>query len=134
MDRWTGQISWVTTATDLLTKRLPCSTNTVRRSPPSAVRLFCSHAVIAIFTALAIWGGEVDPTKFVDGLPRFWSYFYDITPKLRLTHFSTDFVEWFWNWDGWLLLLAETLLVAYVGTFLGALLALFSASLPAQTF
>jgi phosphonate transport system permease protein len=75
---------------------------------------------VAICTALAAWGGEVDLRKFVEGLPRFWSYLHDILPKLRLAHFSTDFAEWFWNWDGWLRLLGETLLVAYVGTFLGA--------------
>ena len=74
----------------------------------------------AVCAALAAWGGEVDLRKFADGLPRFWSYLYDILPKLRLAHFSADFAEWFWNWDGWLSLLAETLLVAYVGTFLGA--------------
>lgn len=75
---------------------------------------------VAVCTVLAAWGGEVDLKKFVEGLPRFWSYFYDIVPKLRLSHLSADFAEWFWNWDGWLRLLAETLLVAYVGTFLGA--------------
>jgi phosphonate transport system permease protein len=80
--------------------------------------LFLVFAV-AVCTALAAWAGEVDLRKFAEGLPRFWSYLYDILPKLRLMHFSADFAEWFWNWDGWLSLLAETLLVAYVGTFLG---------------
>jgi phosphonate transport system permease protein len=75
---------------------------------------------LAVCAALAAWGGEVNLRKFAEGLPRFWSYLYDILPKLRFTHFSADFAEWFWNWDGWLWLLAETLLVAYVGTFLGA--------------
>lgn len=75
---------------------------------------------LAVCAVLAAWGGEVDLRKFAEGLPRFWSYLYDILPKLRLSHFSADFAEWFWNWDGWLRLLAETLLVAYVGTFLGA--------------
>ncbi|MBI5260417.1 MAG: phosphonate ABC transporter, permease protein PhnE [Bradyrhizobium sp.] len=75
---------------------------------------------VALCATLAVWGGEVDLRKFVEGLPRLWSYFHDIMPKLRLTHFSADFAEWFWNWDVWLSLLAETLLVAYVGTFLGA--------------
>jgi phosphonate transport system permease protein len=75
---------------------------------------------VAVCTALAAWGGEVDLHKFVQGMPRFWSYLYDILPKLRLSHFSADMAEWFWNWDGWLRLLGETLLVAYVGTFLGA--------------
>jgi phosphonate transport system permease protein len=74
---------------------------------------------VAACTVMAAWGGEVDLTKFLQGLPRFWSYFYDILPKLRLSHLGTDLAEWFWNWDGWLRLLSETLLVAYVGTFLG---------------
>lgn len=77
-------------------------------------------AAIAVCAGLAVWGGEVNPRKFAEGLPRFWSYLYDILPKLRLSHFSTDLAEWFWNWESWLWLLAETLLVAYVGTFLGA--------------
>ena len=75
---------------------------------------------VVVCALLAAWGGEVDLRKFAEGLPRFWSYLYDIMPKLRLSHFGADFADWFWNWDGWLLLLAETLLVAYVGTFLGA--------------
>jgi phosphonate transport system permease protein len=75
---------------------------------------------VTVCAALAAWGGEVDLHKFAQGLPRFWSYLHDILPKLRLAHFGTDVAEWFWNWDGWLRLLAETLLVAYVGTFLGA--------------
>ena len=83
-------------------------------------RAFLLVFAVGVCTALAAWAGEVDLRKFVEGLPRFWSYLYDILPKLRLTHFSADFAEWFWNWDGWLSLLAETLLVAYVGTFLGA--------------
>lgn len=81
-----------------------------------ATLVACAVAVCAV---LAAWGGEVDLNKFVQGLPRFWSYLYDILPKLRLSHLATDLAEWFWNWDGWLRLLAETLLVAYVGTFLG---------------
>jgi len=76
--------------------------------------------MVAVGTALAAWGGEVDLQKLAEGLPRFWSYFHDILPTLRLTNIRADLAEWYWNWDGWLWLLAETLLVAYVGTFLGA--------------
>jgi phosphonate transport system permease protein len=75
---------------------------------------------VAVSVALAVWGGEVDLRKFAEGLPRFWSYLYDILPKLRPAHLGSDLAEWFWNLDGWLWLLAETLLVAYVGTFIGA--------------
>jgi phosphonate transport system permease protein len=76
--------------------------------------------VVILCAILAGWGGEVDLRKFIDGLPRFWSYFHDIMPQLRMVTFRADFAEWYWNWDVWLQLLAETLLVAYVGTMLGA--------------
>ncbi len=36
----------------------------------------------------------------------------------------TDPAEWFWGWKGWLKLLAETLLLSYVGTTIGAIGAL----------
>ena len=87
---WTGQISWATTATDSLTKRLPSSTNTVRRSPPSAVSAFLLAALSPYVPHSLPGVARLILRKFVEGLPRFWSYFYDILPKLRLTHFSTD--------------------------------------------
>src|SRR5688572_10435395 len=69
---------------------------------------------------LAARVGEVDLAKFADGLPRFYSYFYDIVPKLSVATLRADLAEWYWNLDGWLLLLLDTLLIAYVGTFMGA--------------
>jgi phosphonate transport system permease protein len=72
------------------------------------------------FVLLAAKVGEVDPVKFANGLPRFFSYFYDIVPKLSLATLRADLAEWYWNLDGWLLLLLDTLLIAYVGTFMGA--------------
>ena len=82
-------------------------------------RLLLTGSVLAC-TVAAAWVGEVDLQKFIAGLPRFWSYFYDILPTLRWSSLASDFAEWYWDWRGWLLLLAETLLVAYVGTVLGA--------------
>ncbi|MBN9499675.1 MAG: phosphonate ABC transporter, permease protein PhnE [Alphaproteobacteria bacterium] len=69
---------------------------------------------------IAAWVGEVDLARFAAGIPRFWSYFYDITPTLRLAHLSEDISEWYWNGWFWVELLLETLLVAYVGTLAGA--------------
>lgn len=74
---------------------------------------FCVY--IASITA------EVDLTKFWTGLPRFFSYFYDIIPSIKLSTFSFDVASWYWNWDGWLTLLFETVIVAYIGTSLGAI-------------
>ncbi|HYD04991.1 MAG TPA: phosphonate ABC transporter, permease protein PhnE, partial [Reyranella sp.] len=42
-----------------------------------------------------------------------------------------DLAEWFWNLDGWLGLLWDTLLVAYLGTLSGALLGFFLCFLAA---
>lgn len=84
-------------------------------------RVWLLAGAVVLSATLAAWGGEVSVQKFWQGLPRFGSYFYDILPRLRLSNFVEDFKEWYWNWDGWIRLLAETLLVAYVGTCLGAL-------------
>ena len=79
--------------------------------------------LIVIFSVLSGWMGEVDFAKFWNGLPRFVSYFHDILPQLRLDSLGADLEEWFWNLDGWLALLFDTLLVAYVGTLFGAIAA-----------
>lgn len=79
--------------------------------------------LLVVLALLAGWVGQVDFVKFWAGLPRFASYFYDITPRLRWSSLYYDLSEWFWNLDGWLDLLFDTLLIAYVGTLLGALVA-----------
>jgi len=82
-------------------------------------------ALLAVLSLLSGWIGQVDPVKFWSGLPRFASYFYDIVPRLRLETFFADIAEWFWNFDGWLALLWDTLLIAYVGTLFGAIAGFF---------
>lgn len=79
-------------------------------------------AGLLICSLVAAWAGEVDLQKFWSGLPRFGNYIYDITPALSWATLGQDLANWYWNWDGWLALLAETLLVAYLGTFLGAVI------------
>lgn len=79
--------------------------------------------LVAALAVLSGWIGQVDLAKFWAGLPRFASYFHDIAPKLRAATFFEDMAEWFWDLDGWLSLLLDTLLVAYVGTLMGAIAA-----------
>lgn len=79
---------------------------------------------IGLLIALSLlsgWAGQVDLVKFWNGLPRFASYFHDILPQLRRETFFADLEEWFWNLDGWLALLWDTLLIAYLGTLSGAI-------------
>lgn len=85
------------------------------------LRTFLVFGAIALGAAAAAVPGEVDLAKLWNGLPRFASYFYDILPKLTLANFFGDVAEWFWGFEQWLGLLADTLLVAYLGTALGAL-------------
>lgn len=84
------------------------------------IRAVTYSMVLLSCVLAASWSGEVDLRKFVEGLPRFGSYFRDITPTLRPATLGSDIAEWYWNRPVWLELLLETLLVAYVGTLAGA--------------
>lgn len=70
--------------------------------------------------ALSGVSAEVSLPKLFANIGNFTSYFY------RLLHLDSgawvwsDPVEWFWGLKRWLRLLGETLLMAYVGTALGA--------------
>jgi phosphonate transport system permease protein len=85
--------------------------------------LFALAMVVAALTAGHV--AEVDPVKFATNIDRFTSYI------ARLFHLDsgapvwTDIPEWFWGWKKWLALLGDTLLMAYLGTLLGAIGAFF---------
>ena len=80
-------------------------------------------AILAAAFALACIGAEVDPGLFWEKLGNFTSYFN------RLAHLDTgavvltDPAEWFWGLRRWTRMLADTLLMAYVGTLTGAVFA-----------
>ncbi len=59
----------------------------------------------------------------------FISYFDRILTLDTGARVWTDFGEWFWGWQKWLRLLGETILISYVGTLIGAVLA-FAAQFP----
>jgi phosphonate transport system permease protein len=65
-------------------------------------------------------GSEVDLQKFAENAWRFPKYILETMPALRWNSLGADFAEWFWGWKGWLKLLWQTVLIAYVGTILGA--------------
>mgnify|MGYP003331932947 FL=1 len=78
--------------------------------------------IACIMAAMTLSGisAEVSLPKLFSNIGNFTSYFY------RLLHLDsgawvwTDPVEWFWGLKRWMRLLGETLLMAYVGTALGA--------------
>ncbi len=74
--------------------------------------------------ALALLAGrvaEVDLGRLWDHLGGFFGYFDRLTAlEGGGGRVWTDPGEWFWGWKKWGLLLLDTLLIAYVGTALGA--------------
>ncbi len=80
-----------------------------------------SLVVLVFLIALAGYYGEVNIAKFAANIGNFTSYFYRIIPQLRLEFLWTDLAEWMWGLDKWGSLLLDTILIAYVGTILGAI-------------
>ncbi|MFY8154667.1 MAG: phosphonate ABC transporter, permease protein PhnE [Hyphomicrobiales bacterium] len=78
-------------------------------------------AVLAVLVWLSAIGSEVDLGKFADNAWRFPKYILETMPVLRWNSLGADVAEWLWGWKGWLKLLWQTVLIAYVGTVLGAL-------------
>jgi phosphonate transport system permease protein len=83
-------------------------------------RLMLGFICLLIAIALAAIGGEVDLFKFAGNIDRLPNYIRSLVPSLSWATFGADMAEWFWNLDEWLKLLADTLLIAYLGTLLGA--------------
>lgn len=77
-------------------------------------------ALVWVLAMLAGWLAEVDLVKFYDNIGNFTSYIGRIFYLESGQAVIRDPFEWFWGLDKWLKLLGETLLMAYVGTLLGA--------------
>ena len=77
-------------------------------------------AILAILIAIAGRVGEVDLGNLVDNISNFTSYFGRIMPRLTIAHFGASVADWYWNINGWLKLLLDTVLIAYLATLIGA--------------
>jgi phosphonate transport system permease protein len=77
-------------------------------------------AILVILIAIAGRFGEVDLNYLFQHISNFTSYFGRIVPKLGIAHFDADVADWYWNFTGWLKLLLDTVLIAYLGTLIGA--------------
>lgn len=88
-------------------------------------QFFLFAGVVAVFVLIAGWLAEVDLGLFFSNIHKFPNYIgrifiLDSGPHAgRLVIF--DIPGWFWGLGKWLKLLADTLLIAYVATVLGAL-------------
>ena len=77
-------------------------------------------AILAILIVMAGHVGEVDLDNLARHISNFTSYFGRIIPKLTFANFGADAADWYWNLAGWLKLLLDTVLIAYLGTLIGA--------------
>jgi phosphonate transport system permease protein len=88
-------------------------------------RLRLTFGAALFFAALVIAaiGAEVNLRTFFSYFGNFVSYFSRILTLESGAWVWTDVGEWFWGWHKWLKMLGETVLISYVGTLIGAVLA-----------
>jgi phosphonate transport system permease protein len=106
-----------------------------RASREKRTHTLVAMGVVLLLALLSGWVAEVNPKTFFTRIGAFFSYFdriltFDSGPAMG-RRVWTDFGEWFWGLHKWLPLLLDTLLIAYLGTMLGAaagFLACFAAS------
>jgi phosphonate transport system permease protein len=84
------------------------------------MRFYLGLVIFAGLLLLAAHGAEVAPKVLIERIGNLTSYFGRIFHLDDGAMVWTDPVEWLWGWKRWLALLAETLLISYVGTLLGA--------------
>src|ERR1700757_1587193 len=87
------------------------------------LRLLAGAGLFIAALIVASIGAEVNLRTFFTYFGNFVSYFDRILTLDNGHRVWTDFGEWFWGWHKWLKLLAETLLISYVGTLIGAVFA-----------
>jgi phosphonate transport system permease protein len=87
------------------------------------LRVFLGASVFFAALALASVGAEVNLRTFFTHFGNFVSYFNRILTLEDGSRVWTNIAEWLWGFRKWSLLLGETILISYVGTVSGAVLA-----------
>jgi phosphonate transport system permease protein len=87
------------------------------------LRFALATAVFVATLIIAAVGAEVNLRTFFTHFGNFVSYFDRVLTLEDGTRVWTNIGEWLWGWQKWSLLLGETILISYVGTLSGAVLA-----------
>jgi phosphonate transport system permease protein len=87
------------------------------------LRFTLATAVFLAALVVASIGAEVNLRTLFTYFGHFVSYFDRILTLDDGTRVWTNVPEWLWGWHKWSLLLGETILISYVGTLFGAVLA-----------
>ncbi|MFH0295942.1 phosphonate ABC transporter, permease protein PhnE [Bradyrhizobium sp. 31Argb] len=115
----------MTTAVSILPAQQLAALNEAYRKAVARKRLKMMLAAAVFIAALVVAGigAEVNLRTLFTYFGNFVSYFDRILTLDNGQRVWTDFGEWFWGWKQWLKLLAETILISYVGTLTGAVFA-----------
>jgi phosphonate transport system permease protein len=112
-------------AVPILPSQQLAALNEAYRKAVARKRLRFTVATAVFFAALvlAAVGAEVNLRTFFTYFGNFVGYFDRIFTLENGARVWTDIGEWFWGWRKWLWMLGETILISYVGTLFGAILA-----------
>jgi phosphonate transport system permease protein len=115
----------MTVAVSILPSPQLAALNEAYRKAMARKRLRFTLATAVLFAALIIAsiGAEVNLRTLFTYFGHFVSYFDRILTLEDGTRVWTNIPEWLWGWKKWSLLLGETILISYVGTLFGAVLA-----------
>ena len=95
-------------------------------------QLWLGLIVLAVLVVFSANIAEISFSKFYQNIGAFFSYFDRIAHLEDGRPVIADPAEWFWGWKKWLALMGETLLMAYLGTLLGAIAAFVLCFLASQ--
>jgi phosphonate transport system permease protein len=115
----------MTVAVSILPEQQLAVLNEAYRKAVARKRLHLTLATAVFFAALVVAsiGAEVNLRTFFTYFGNFISYFDRIFALENGARVWTDIGEWFWGWRKWIWMLGETILISYVGTLFGAILA-----------
>jgi phosphonate transport system permease protein len=115
----------MTTAIAVLPSQQLAVLNETYRKAVARKRLRFTFGAALFLAALVIAaiGAEVNLRTLFGYFGNFVSYFSRILTLESGAWVWTDVGEWFWGWHKWLKMLGETVLISYVGTLIGAVLA-----------
>jgi phosphonate transport system permease protein len=115
----------MTVAVPILPSPQLAALNDAYRKAVARKRLRLTLGAAVFFAALVVAsvGAEVNLRTFFTYFGNFISYFDRIFTLESGARVWTDIAEWFWGWRKWLAMLGETILISYVGTLFGAILA-----------
>jgi len=115
----------MTVAVTILPSQQLAALTEAYRKAVARKRLRFALGAVVFFAALVLAsiGAEVNLPTFFTHFGNFVSYFTRILTLEDGTRVWTNIAEWLWGWRKWSLLLGETILISYVGTLSGAVVA-----------